>query len=66
MTTPSNGNDKEQKHNVLPETRNIKEGEPSRNIQRKNDHHFNNQKDKKQGGGGGGKGKWNELNDGSM
>jgi hypothetical protein len=61
-----NVNEKEHKHNVLPETRNLKEGEPTRNIQRKNDHNFSGEKEKKQHGGAGGKGKWNELDDGSM
>ena len=49
----------------VPETRGTEEGSAKRNIVRKHngDPH---QKEKKQGGGGGGKGKWNELDDGSM
>ncbi|GKY97117.1 hypothetical protein MPSEU_000670100 [Mayamaea pseudoterrestris] len=48
----------------VPETTGIEEGSPKRNIQRKSDHDPN--KDKKQHGGAGGKGKWNELDDGTL
>lgn len=50
---------------VLPETRGTVEGSAKRNIVRKHNNDPN-AKDKKQHGGGGGKGKWNELDDGSM
>eukprot|EP00522_Entomoneis_paludosa_P012001 CAMPEP_0172442270 /NCGR_PEP_ID=MMETSP1065-20121228/2741_1 /TAXON_ID=265537 /ORGANISM="Amphiprora paludosa, Strain CCMP125" /LENGTH=63 /DNA_ID=CAMNT_0013192071 /DNA_START=80 /DNA_END=271 /DNA_ORIENTATION=+ len=48
----------------IPETTGVAEGSAKRNIQRK--HTPDGQKDKKQHGGGGGKGKWNDLDDGSM
>ena len=51
------------KKGAVPETTGTSEGSSGRNIQRK---HNPGDKDKKQGGGGGGKGKWNELDDGSM
>ena len=53
-----------QKHNQIPETKNIEEGSARRNITRKHDP--TPRKDKKQGGGAGGKGKWNKLDDGSL
>ena len=51
--------------NKIPETTGVTEGSSKRNIVRKHDHDPN-RKEKKQHGGGGGKGKWNDLNDGSM
>jgi hypothetical protein len=48
-----------------PETKTGEEGSAKRNILRKNDKDPH-QKDKKQHGGAGGKGKWNDLNDGSL
>ena len=57
------------KHNKVPETKNIEEGSSRRNITRKhNTHDTQHNKVKKQGGGGGvgGKGQWNELDDGSL
>ena len=50
--------------NTVPETK-TEEGSSKRNIMRKNDHDPH-RKEKKQGGGGGGKGKWDDLDDGSM
>lgn len=49
----------------IPETKTGEEGTAKRNIQRKHnlDPHV---KTKPQHGGAGGKGKWNELDDGSM
>jgi hypothetical protein len=56
------------KHNQIPETKNIESGSSRRNITRRHDidpHGI--KKDKKQGGGGiGGKGNWNKLDDGSL
>ena len=49
---------------AVPATKGTEEGSAKRNIQRK--HNPNEQKEKKQHGGGGGKGKWNDLDDGSM
>eukprot|EP00957_Ditylum_brightwellii_P041430 3137118-Ditylum_brightwellii.AAC.1 len=49
----------------LPETKNTEEGSARRNITRKHDPDPH-KKEKKQHGGGGGKGKWNELDDGSL
>eukprot|EP00543_Licmophora_paradoxa_P002343 CAMPEP_0202450620 /NCGR_PEP_ID=MMETSP1360-20130828/9209_1 /ASSEMBLY_ACC=CAM_ASM_000848 /TAXON_ID=515479 /ORGANISM="Licmophora paradoxa, Strain CCMP2313" /LENGTH=55 /DNA_ID=CAMNT_0049068959 /DNA_START=73 /DNA_END=240 /DNA_ORIENTATION=- len=49
----------------IPETRGTEMGSTKRNIVRKHDHEPN-QKEKKQHGGGGGKGKWDELDDGSL
>eukprot|EP00540_Astrosyne_radiata_P016678 CAMPEP_0116843536 /NCGR_PEP_ID=MMETSP0418-20121206/12144_1 /TAXON_ID=1158023 /ORGANISM="Astrosyne radiata, Strain 13vi08-1A" /LENGTH=53 /DNA_ID=CAMNT_0004474303 /DNA_START=435 /DNA_END=596 /DNA_ORIENTATION=+ len=49
----------------MPETQKIEEGSARRNIVRRQDHDPN-RKEKKQHGGGGGKGKWNDLDDGSM
>eukprot|EP00586_Coscinodiscus_wailesii_P016866 CAMPEP_0172509212 /NCGR_PEP_ID=MMETSP1066-20121228/218374_1 /TAXON_ID=671091 /ORGANISM="Coscinodiscus wailesii, Strain CCMP2513" /LENGTH=62 /DNA_ID=CAMNT_0013287587 /DNA_START=158 /DNA_END=346 /DNA_ORIENTATION=+ len=60
MTKP--GTDKKQ---APPETAVKEEGSSRRNIVRKHDHDPN-RKEKKQHGGGGGKGKWNDLDDGSM
>ena len=60
--------DSEEHHkgkSAIPETTGTSEGSAGRNIQRKNNHDHST-KEKKQGGGGGGKGKWNELDDGSM
>jgi len=55
------------KTHVIPETTGTVEGSASRNIQRKGGAIDGNQKkEHKQGGGGGGKGKWNEVDDGSM
>jgi len=55
---------REQKHNQVPETK-TEEGSSKRNIMRRHD--FDpTRKEKKQGGGGGGKGKWNDLDDGSL
>jgi hypothetical protein len=55
------------KHNKIPETKNIESGSSRRNITRRHDidpHGI--KKDKKQGGGGiGGKGNWNKVDDGS-
>ena len=50
---------------TIPETKTGEEGSSKRNIQRKNDHEPH-RKNKPQHGGGGGKGKWNDLDDGSM
>lgn len=55
---------REQKKNQVPETV-TEEGSARRNIIRKHDFDPKH-KEKKQGGGGGGKGKWNDLDDGSM
>lgn len=49
----------------MPETKGTEEGSAKRNITRKHDHDPH-RKEKKQHGGGGGKGKWNDLDDGSM
>ena len=49
----------------VPETKGTEEGSAKRNITRKHDHDPH-RKEKKQHGGGGGKGKWNDLDDGSM
>lgn len=49
----------------IPETRTGEEGTAKRNIQRKHDHDPN-RKPKPQHGGAGGKGKWNEIDDGSL
>ncbi|KAL7448967.1 hypothetical protein ACHAWC_001074, partial [Mediolabrus comicus] len=57
------------KHNKVPETKNIEEGSSRRNITRRhNTHDTQHNKVKKQGGGSGvgGKGQWNELDDGSL
>ncbi|KAL9179081.1 hypothetical protein ACHAXT_000123 [Thalassiosira profunda] len=51
--------------NKVPETKNTEEGSARRNITRKHDHDPH-KKEKKQHGGGGGKGKWNDIDDGSM
>ncbi|KAL7528584.1 hypothetical protein ACHAXR_002519, partial [Thalassiosira sp. AJA248-18] len=51
--------------NKVPETKNIEEGSARRNITRKHDHDPH-KKEKKQHGGGGGKGKWSDMDDGSM
>ena len=48
----------------VPETK-TEEGSSRRNITRKHDHDPH-RKDKKQHGGGGGKGKWNDIDDGTM
>eukprot|EP00428_Durinskia_dybowskii_P031673 CAMPEP_0170237944 /NCGR_PEP_ID=MMETSP0116_2-20130129/18726_1 /TAXON_ID=400756 /ORGANISM="Durinskia baltica, Strain CSIRO CS-38" /LENGTH=115 /DNA_ID=CAMNT_0010488755 /DNA_START=83 /DNA_END=429 /DNA_ORIENTATION=+ len=48
----------------IPETR-TEEGSAKRNIARKHDHDPT-KKEKKQHGGAGGKGKWNDLDDGSL
>ena len=50
---------------AVPESTGTAEGSASRNIQRKHDNDPS-KKEKKQGGGGGGKGKWNDLDDGSI
>ena len=55
---------REQKKNQIPETK-TEEGSSRRNIMRKHDYDPL-RKEKKQGGGAGGKGKWNDLDDGSM
>eukprot|EP00816_Leptocylindrus_hargravesii_P004046 CAMPEP_0196800980 /NCGR_PEP_ID=MMETSP1362-20130617/584_1 /TAXON_ID=163516 /ORGANISM="Leptocylindrus danicus, Strain CCMP1856" /LENGTH=70 /DNA_ID=CAMNT_0042171631 /DNA_START=93 /DNA_END=305 /DNA_ORIENTATION=- len=47
-----------------PMTKTKEEGSARRNIIRKTDH--GTHKDKPQHGGGGGKGKWNDLDDGSL
>ncbi|CAJ1961181.1 unnamed protein product [Cylindrotheca closterium] len=52
------------KHGV-PETKGTEVGSTKKNITRKNDHDPS-RKEKKQHGGGGGKGKWDDLDDGSM
>ena len=57
-------NHREHKKNQIPETK-TEEGSARRNIIRKHDQDPN-RKEKKQGGGGGGKGKWNNVDDGSM
>jgi hypothetical protein len=49
----------------IPETKVGEEGSAKRNIVRKNNP-GNDNKEKKQHGGGGGKGKWNDLDDGTM
>ena len=55
------------KHNKLPETKNIESGSSRRNITRRHDSDPHKNKTKKQGGGGvGGKGGWNKLDDGSL
>lgn len=56
------------KHNKLPETKNIESGSSRRNITRRHhDPSDPHKKTKKQGGGGvGGKGGWNKLDDGSL
>jgi hypothetical protein len=63
-------NNRANKHNKVPETKNIEEGSSRRNITRKHNTHYdsNHKKVKKQGGGSGvgGKGQWNELDDGSL
>eukprot|EP00567_Pseudictyota_dubia_P002048 CAMPEP_0197465368 /NCGR_PEP_ID=MMETSP1175-20131217/64503_1 /TAXON_ID=1003142 /ORGANISM="Triceratium dubium, Strain CCMP147" /LENGTH=62 /DNA_ID=CAMNT_0043001379 /DNA_START=488 /DNA_END=676 /DNA_ORIENTATION=- len=61
MTKP----DPHGKKDGVPETKKTEEGSASRNIIRKHDHDPH-KKEKKQHGGGGGKGKWNDLDDGSM
>mmetsp|Transcript_16491 Transcript_16491/g.27363 ORF Transcript_16491/g.27363 Transcript_16491/m.27363 type:complete len:81 (+) Transcript_16491:70-312(+) len=48
----------------VPETRGVTEGSAKRIINRKNNPY--DKKDKKNNGGGGGKGKWNDVDDGSM
>jgi hypothetical protein len=65
--TQTNNNNRANKHNKVPETKNIEEGSSRRNIIRKHDHDTH-KKVKKQGGGSGvgGKGQWNELDDGSL
>jgi hypothetical protein len=50
----------------MPATTGVQEGSARRNINRKHDHHDPNQKVKPQHGGAGGKGKWNDVDDGSM
>eukprot|EP00339_Tiarina_fusa_P017552 CAMPEP_0117020342 /NCGR_PEP_ID=MMETSP0472-20121206/15481_1 /TAXON_ID=693140 ORGANISM="Tiarina fusus, Strain LIS" /NCGR_SAMPLE_ID=MMETSP0472 /ASSEMBLY_ACC=CAM_ASM_000603 /LENGTH=65 /DNA_ID=CAMNT_0004725533 /DNA_START=59 /DNA_END=256 /DNA_ORIENTATION=+ len=50
---------------AIPETKGTEEGSAKRNIARKHDHDPN-RKEKKQHGGAGGKGKWDEIDDGSM
>eukprot|EP00594_Rhizosolenia_setigera_P018594 CAMPEP_0178958304 /NCGR_PEP_ID=MMETSP0789-20121207/11533_1 /TAXON_ID=3005 /ORGANISM="Rhizosolenia setigera, Strain CCMP 1694" /LENGTH=63 /DNA_ID=CAMNT_0020640925 /DNA_START=63 /DNA_END=254 /DNA_ORIENTATION=+ len=50
--------------NAAPVTK-VEEGSSRRNILRNHDHDPK-RKEKKQHGGGGGKGKWNDLDDGSM
>lgn len=50
---------------AIPETKVGEEGSAKRNIQRKNDHDPN-RKPKPQHGGAGGKGKWDELDDGTV
>lgn len=49
----------------IPETRIGEEGTAKRNIQRKHDHDPN-RKPKPQHGGAGGKGKWNDVDDGTV
>jgi hypothetical protein len=49
----------------VPETKVGGEGSSKRNIQRKHDHDPN-RRSKPQHGGGGGKGKWNDIDDGSI
>jgi hypothetical protein len=72
-TTPKHNQNKQHranKHNKVPETKNIEEGSSRRNITRRHNTHYdsNHKKVKKQGGGSGvgGKGQWNELDDGSL
>ena len=50
---------------AIPETKGVEEGSSKRNIVRKHDHDPS-RKEKKQHGGGGGKGKWDDLDDGTM
>ena len=50
---------------AVPETKIGEEGSAKRNIQRKHDHE-SNRKDKPQHGGAGGKGKWNNVDDGTV
>eukprot|EP00573_Skeletonema_grethae_P002271 CAMPEP_0201685420 /NCGR_PEP_ID=MMETSP0578-20130828/162_1 /ASSEMBLY_ACC=CAM_ASM_000663 /TAXON_ID=267565 /ORGANISM="Skeletonema grethea, Strain CCMP 1804" /LENGTH=63 /DNA_ID=CAMNT_0048169297 /DNA_START=225 /DNA_END=416 /DNA_ORIENTATION=- len=56
------------KHNKIPETKNVEAGSSRRNITRRNDGSDHQRKNKKQGGGGGvgGKGDWREIDDGSL
>eukprot|EP00574_Skeletonema_japonicum_P012513 CAMPEP_0201726522 /NCGR_PEP_ID=MMETSP0593-20130828/9760_1 /ASSEMBLY_ACC=CAM_ASM_000672 /TAXON_ID=267983 /ORGANISM="Skeletonema japonicum, Strain CCMP2506" /LENGTH=63 /DNA_ID=CAMNT_0048218021 /DNA_START=170 /DNA_END=361 /DNA_ORIENTATION=+ len=56
------------KHNQIPETKNIQAGSSRRNITRRGDAtDANRVKNKKQGGGGvGGKGGWRMVDDGSL
>jgi len=49
----------------MPETTGLQEGSAKRNINRKHDHDPS-QKAKPQHGGAGGKGKWTDVDDGSM
>jgi len=49
----------------VPDTKTGDEGSAKRNIQRKHDHDPN-RKEKKNHGGAGGKGKWNDLDDGTV
>jgi hypothetical protein len=56
---------REDKHNVVPDSKGIEEGSAKRNIIRKNNPDPK-AKEKKQGGGGGGKGNWDPTDDGSM
>ena len=57
--------DTHKKNEGGPETKGVEEGSAKRNIVRK--HHAEpGAKEKKNHGGAGGKGKWNEMDDGSM
>eukprot|EP00566_Odontella_aurita_P029873 CAMPEP_0113595626 /NCGR_PEP_ID=MMETSP0015_2-20120614/39846_1 /TAXON_ID=2838 /ORGANISM="Odontella" /LENGTH=65 /DNA_ID=CAMNT_0000502973 /DNA_START=447 /DNA_END=644 /DNA_ORIENTATION=- /assembly_acc=CAM_ASM_000160 len=64
MTHPEKAHGHGKKDGV-PETQGTAEGSARRNIARKHDHDPN-RKEKKQHGGGGGKGKWNDVDDGTM
>ena len=51
--------------NNVPETKVGEDGTAKRNIQRKHDHDPH-RKNKPQHGGAGGKGKWNDMDDGTI
>ena len=55
----------EHKSKAVPETKVGEDGTAKRNIQRKNDHEPH-RKNKPQHGGAGGKGKWNDVDDGTI
>eukprot|EP00591_Stephanopyxis_turris_P013822 CAMPEP_0195539430 /NCGR_PEP_ID=MMETSP0794_2-20130614/50045_1 /TAXON_ID=515487 /ORGANISM="Stephanopyxis turris, Strain CCMP 815" /LENGTH=65 /DNA_ID=CAMNT_0040673455 /DNA_START=778 /DNA_END=975 /DNA_ORIENTATION=- len=65
MTNPADQRDYHKKQSEAPETAVKEEGSARRNIVRKNNPN-DHTKGKKQHGGAGGKGKWNDLDDGSL